>query len=119
MPRCLHGLLLLLSFVSFAASAADGVLIPAPNAADMVHDAKRGLIYISTYDGPVLRYKISTASFLPPFVPSPTATLAGIDLTPANSRIAVADRDHTDTQWATCVPTDHAAHPRENPQERG
>jgi len=99
MSRCLHGLLLLiLSLASFAASAADGVLIPAPNAVDMVHDAKRGLVYISTSDGKILRYKISTASFLTPFVPSPTANLAGIDLTPANSRIAVADRDSSDTE---------------------
>ncbi|MFT3897217.1 MAG: WD40 repeat domain-containing protein [Thermomonas sp.] len=102
MSRCLHGLLLLLlSFVPFAASAADGVLIPAPNAVDMVHDAKRGLVYISTSDGKILRYKISTASFLTPFVPSPTADLSGIDLMPDYSRIAVADRDSSSTElWA-------------------
>ncbi len=94
MPRCLHGLLLLLfSFIPFAASAADGVLIPAPYAADMIHDSKRGLVYISTNDGKILRYQISTASFLTPFTPSATANLAGMDLTPSGTRLAVADQD--------------------------
>lgn len=102
MPRFIHGLLLLLlSFVPFGASAADGVLIPAPDAVDMVHDAKRGLVYISTSDGQVLRYQISSQSFLAPFVLGPTASLSGIDLMPDNSRIAVADRTSSETQlWA-------------------
>jgi uncharacterized protein YaiE (UPF0345 family) len=99
MPRCLHGLLLLLlSLAPFAASAADGILIPAPNAVDMVHDAKRGLVYISTSDGKILRYKISTASFLAPFVLGPTANLAGMDLLTGNNRLAVADRDSSATE---------------------
>jgi hypothetical protein len=70
-------------------ATAAGTLIPAANRVDMVHDAARGVIYISNGDQ-VLRYHVPTATFLAPIVLG--GQLSGIDLSPDGATLAVADR---------------------------
>jgi WD40 repeat protein len=59
----------------------------------MVHDAKRGRLYISTRghtgDGQVLSYQLATRQFDPPLVTG--GTFAGIELSPDEDTLAVAD----------------------------
>lgn len=81
--------LVLLGFQVAVADAA-GTFIPAANRVDMVHDAKRGLIYISSGDGQVLRYHVASASFLAPIATG--GQPKGIDLSPDGNILAVADR---------------------------
>ena len=71
-----------------AAPNAAGVFIPAPYRADMVHDPKRNLLYISAGDS-VLRYQMDSNTFLSPLVLG--GDLRGIDIAPDNDRLAVAD----------------------------
>lgn len=54
-------------FCSVSRIEAAGTLIPAPSRFDMVYDASRDLVYI-TNGGEVLRYQISTNTFLSPLV---------------------------------------------------
>jgi hypothetical protein len=69
-----------------------GVFIPAPYGTDMVHDPKRNILYISAGDE-VLRYQMASNSFLPPLVLG--GDLRGIDISPDNDLLAVADAtDH-------------------------
>jgi WD40 repeat protein len=69
-----------------------GVFIPAPYGTDMVHDPKRNILYISAGDE-VLRYQMASNSFLPPLVLR--GDLRGIDISPDNDLLAVADAtDH-------------------------
>lgn len=65
-----------------------GVFIPAPYGADMVHDPKRNILYISAGDS-VLRYQMASNSFLSPLVLG--GELRGIDMSPDNDLLAVAD----------------------------
>jgi hypothetical protein len=65
-----------------------GVFIPAPYRTDMVHDPKRNILYISAGDS-VLRYQMASKSFLPPLVLG--GDLRGIDISPDNDLLAVAD----------------------------
>ena len=65
-----------------------GVFIPAPYGTDMVHDPKRNILYISAGDS-VLRYQMASNSFLPPLVLG--GELRGIDMSPDNDLLAVAD----------------------------
>ena len=69
-----------------------GVFIPAPYRTDMVHDPKRNLLYISAGDE-VLRYQMASNTFLPPLALG--GKLRGIDISPDNNLLAVADdSDH-------------------------
>ena len=75
------------------ASRAVGDFIPAPERADMVHDPKRNLLYITAGDS-VLRYQLASKTFLPPLLLG--GNLRGIDLSPDNDWLAVADGDGQD-----------------------
>src|SRR4029079_17400770 len=69
------------------------LVIFAPTRQDMVHDAKRGRLYISTRghtgDGQVLSYNLASRQFDPPLVSG--GTFAGIELSPDEDTLAVAD----------------------------
>jgi len=69
-------------------ASAVGTFINAPDRIDMVYDDARGVLYI-TNGGEVLRYKLSTDSFLSPFTLG--GSLMGIDLSPDGNTLAVAD----------------------------
>jgi hypothetical protein len=75
-----------------AAVPAEGTFIPAPYRTDMVHDPKRNLLYISAGDS-ILRYQLASNSFLPPL--NLRGDLRGIDLSPDNDLLAVADAANT------------------------
>jgi hypothetical protein len=60
--------------------------IPLSSAKDMVHDAQRGLLYI-TNGSKVERYDLASQTLLEPIVFS--GTLTGIDLAPNENRLAV------------------------------
>ena len=77
---------------AFQTAHAEGTFIPAPSRADIVHDAPRNLLYI-TSDDSVLRYDLGTNSFLSPFVLG--GTLKGIDLSPNGNTLVVADNAAT------------------------
>jgi hypothetical protein len=70
------------------ASKPASFFIGAPDRADMVHDPKRNLLYISAGDS-VLRYQMASQSFLPPLALG--GSLRGIDISPDNDLLAVAD----------------------------
>ena len=67
---------------------AAGTLIPAPSRFDVVHDAGRDLVYI-TNGGEVLRYQLSTNTFLTPLVFG--RNLRGLDLSPDGNTLVVAE----------------------------
>lgn len=92
-------------FAAVASMSAVAVtLITAQNRVDMVHDAQRGIVYVT--DGTdVLRYQTSTATLLPPL--SLGGDLGGIDLSPDGNTLVVADRDGSATQaWVYLVALD-------------
>ena len=66
----------------------EGFFIPAINRMDMVHDLKRNVLYITSGDS-VLRYQLESKSFLAPVKLG--GDLRGIDISPDNDHIAVAD----------------------------
>ncbi len=65
-----------------------GTLIKAPERTDMVYDQTRKIVYI-TSGSSVLRYDLSTNSFLSPFEFS--GKLQGIDISPDSNTLAVAN----------------------------
>lgn len=67
--------------------------IPAPDRVDMVYDTARDVLYITSGDS-VLRYKMSTDSFLKPYKFG-SGNLSGIDLSPDGNTLAIADRNIT------------------------
>jgi uncharacterized repeat protein (TIGR01451 family) len=67
---------------------AGSTFIPATNRVDMVHDASRGLLYI-TASNQVLRYDLNRGTFLAPFVFG--TNLCSIDISPDNNTLVVAD----------------------------
>ena len=73
---------------SVSRTEAAGTFIPAASRFDMVHDAGRDLLYITNGDQ-VLRYQISTNTFLSPFVIG--RKLTGLDLSPDGNTLVVAD----------------------------
>lgn len=97
-----------IALVAFAGVAgAVGTLIPAPTRVDMVHDGKRGAIYISS-GTEVLRYSIKYASFRSPIVLG--GMLGGMDLSPDGNTLVVADRAGSPTQvWVHLVSLDTGA----------
>lgn len=81
---------------------AEGIFVPAPQRIDMVHDAKRGVVYISSSDGQVLRYHLASQSFLSPIVLG--GQPSGMDLSPDGDELAVADRSSSSTRlWLHVV----------------
>jgi hypothetical protein len=56
---------------------------------DVVHDSARDTVYV-TSGASVLRYRLGTNSFLPPF--NLGGSLAGLDLSPDGNTLVVADR---------------------------
>ena len=74
---------------------AAGTLIPAASRVDMVYDSGRDVLYITNGDS-VLRYHISSDSFMTPFV-VPGANLGGIDLSPDGNTLMFADRRRLET----------------------
>ena len=82
---------------------AAGNLIPAPSRFDMVYDGGRDLVYI-TNGGEVLRYQISTNTFISPLVFG--RNLRGLDLSPDGNTLVVAeDLALGSTVTVTVVPT--------------
>lgn len=78
-----------------------GTFIPSANRVDMVHDAQRGVVYI-TDGGNVLRYDIPSATFLSPIALG--GQLNGIDISPDGTTLAVADRTSTAIgQWVYLI----------------
>lgn len=75
-----------------AAPRAEGFFIPAPHRIDMVHDAKRNVLYISDGDA-ILRYQMASKAFLPQL--NLGGDLRGVDLSPDQDTLAVADSDAT------------------------
>jgi hypothetical protein len=69
-----------------------GTTIPAVQPRDMVHDDARGLVYVST-PTEVLRFQLSTGTFLSPITLS-SQYLAGIDISPDNRFLVVADETY-------------------------
>jgi len=83
------GIAVLLMLVLPQPVFAEGTFISAPNRVDMVYDDARDTLYI-TSGGNVLRYQVSSNSFLTPFELG--GSLSGIDLSPDGNTLAVADR---------------------------
>ncbi|MHB8883127.1 MAG: Ig-like domain repeat protein [Thermodesulfovibrionales bacterium] len=86
-------------FIVLAAGSASAsvkpIFIPAPDRADMVHDIKRNMLYITNADQ-VLRYDMTSLTFAEPWKIG--GNLKGIDISPDGSTLAVADLSMTDTQ---------------------
>lgn len=81
-----------------------GTLIPASSRMDMVHDEARGLVYISN-GTQVLRYDVATGTMLSPIVLG--GALGGIDISPDNKQLVVADMSGSTTQsWVHLVDLD-------------
>jgi hypothetical protein len=70
----------------------------------MVHDPARNILYI-TNGGSILRYDVANNAFLPAFtVPSSSAHLMGIDLSPDGNTLVAADsRYSTTSNWVWIV----------------
>jgi len=85
-----------------------GTLIPAASRIDVVHDEARGLVYISS-GTEVLRYDVSSGTFLAPITLG--GALGGIDISPDNRTLVVADMSGSTTQsWVHLVNLDTLAH---------
>lgn len=99
-----------------------GTFIPAPGRVDMAYDEKRDIVYI-TSGGDLLRYNVSTGSFLPAVMVG--GSLRGVDLSPDGDTLAVADSDFSSTHlWVRLVDLDTLSHsrlqtPREGNMESG
>jgi hypothetical protein len=63
--------------------------IPVANHRDLVYDATRGLLYITTADGNIQRYDVANQALLTPFHVS--GALYGADITPDGQYLYVAD----------------------------
>jgi hypothetical protein len=85
-------------------AAAVGKLVPSANRVDMVHDAARGVIYVTEGDK-VLRYHVASESFLSPITLG--GALKGLDLSPDGKTLAVADRNYSSTEvWVHLIDLD-------------
>ncbi len=83
------------------AARAASTFISAPNRVDMVHDAKRNMLYI-TSGSEVLRYDLKHQRFLSSFTLG--GSLMGIDLSPDGNTLAVADSAYSSDQaWIYLV----------------
>lgn len=85
-----------------------GTYIPAPSRVDMVHDDARGIVYISS-GAEVLRYEVATGTFLSPIALG--GALSGLDISPDNRTLVVADRtDSVSQSWVHLVDLDSLSH---------
>lgn len=75
-------------------------LISAPSRVDMVYDAGRDVVYI-TSGSQVLRYQLATDSFLTPFQLS--GSLKGLDISPDGNTLIVADATANSNVWVHVV----------------
>ncbi|MGD1020542.1 MAG: protease pro-enzyme activation domain-containing protein, partial [Verrucomicrobiia bacterium] len=77
------------------------VFISVTNRVDMVEDTSRGVLYITAVDR-VLRYNLANGTFLSPYIFG--SHLTGIDISPDNSKLVVADTAYTTTNvWVYVV----------------
>jgi 5-hydroxyisourate hydrolase-like protein (transthyretin family) len=76
--------------------AVDSVLLSVPNRTDVCYDTQRSLLYISAGDE-VLRYDVNAGEYLEPFVLG--GQLAGMDISPDGSTLAVADTTYVGAAW--------------------
>ena len=90
-PRVALGIILAVLHIGAMQTlwGAVGSFIPAANRVDMVHDAGRDLLYISS-GAEVLRYSLSSNSFVPSYALG--GSLYGMDLSPDGNLLAVADQ---------------------------
>ena len=81
--------------VAYSSRTAGAAFIPASNRVDMVHDATRNVLYISTVSNGVLRYSFASNSFLTPL--PMIGQLRGLAISPDDRWLAAADamRDGT------------------------
>jgi hypothetical protein len=102
--RSLMTPLLLLLLLSPTPVRADGVFVPAALRVDMVHDLARNILYI-TNGASILRYDVANNTLLTSFtIPSPSAHLMGIDLSPDGSTLVAADSQYSPTNnWVWIV----------------
>jgi len=77
-------------------ASAEGSFISVPNRADIVYDNTRELLYIGQGDR-VLRYDPAAKAYLSPVVVG--GSVAGMDISPDGSTLAVADRSYTGEAW--------------------
>ncbi|MFC0679331.1 pre-peptidase C-terminal domain-containing protein [Lysobacter korlensis] len=85
-----------------------GTYIPAPSRFDMVHDEARGIVYIS-HGTEVLRYQVTTGTFLSPIVLG--GALSGLDISPDNRTLVVGDfTDSVSQSWVHLVDLDSLSH---------
>lgn len=87
-------LALLFGSLYAVSGSAAGLLIDAPDRVDAIYDGQRGLVYISTSTGDLLRYDVAGRRFLPPLALA-TSGLMGLAVSPDGSKLAVADREFT------------------------
>lgn len=105
--RFASALIATLVAVALSSIAHAVTLIPAASRADMVHDAKRGLVYVT--NGPyLLRYDLATSTLLPPITLG--GNLMGADLSPDEDTLVVADTAGSSTDsWVYLVSLDSLA----------
>jgi len=83
--------IIVLSTGTRSVSAAGPIdFVPAPNRVDMVEDTARNILYISSTDGNLLRYNLTSKSFLDPIVLG--GTPYGMDISPDGNTLVVASR---------------------------
>lgn len=105
----LRTLTILMAFYMGHASAL-GTFIPASGRVDMVHDAARGVVYI-TDQGNVLRYDERNDVFLPALALG--GQLGGLDLSPDGKTLAVTDRASSAAEvWVHLIQLDTLAQSR-------
>jgi fibronectin type 3 domain-containing protein len=80
--------ILLFSFLGILPANGEGVFVAAPSRVDVAYDNARGVLYISN-GGELLRYEVSSQSFLTPITLG--GTLEGMDISPDGSSLVVAD----------------------------
>lgn len=99
MLRALCAMLLATPFVE----AAEVRFVPAEGATDMVYDSRRDIVYIAHGDR-ITRYRLGTGRFLAPIRLGDGAAARGIDLSPDEALLAVADTASSQSQgWVHLV----------------
>ena len=86
--RACGAALMLVASLAFA-RAGEGKFIPAPNRVDMAYDDAHGVLYISSTDSQILRYQLSTGTFLSPIIIDGNYVM-GMDLSPDGKTLAAA-----------------------------
>ncbi|MDH5829256.1 Ig-like domain-containing protein [Luteimonas sp. M1R5S18] len=100
MKRLWLAALLLVLASSVHAVTVEGQYVLSQNRTDMVHDARRGVIYIAN-GSQVRRYQISTRTFLPALTLNANSRAMAIDISADGSTLAVADDSYSgDSPWS-------------------